>query len=59
MYATMQATVNGEKNQSNLHCGNLDVCKQQWMEKNQNDLHFWKEGIDRDIFKTLYYDFKD
>jgi hypothetical protein len=59
MYATMQATVNGGNNQSNLHCGNLDVCKQQWMEKNQNDLHFWKEGIDRDIFKTLYYDFKD
>jgi hypothetical protein len=58
MYATMQATVNGEKNQSNLHCGNLDVCKQQWMEKNQNDLHFGKRSSilsgDRDILKTLY-----
>jgi hypothetical protein len=42
MYATMQATVNGGNNQSNLHCGNLDVCKQQWTEKNQNDLHFGK-----------------
>jgi hypothetical protein len=42
MYATTQATVNGENNQSNLHRGNLDVCKQQWTEKNQNDLHFGK-----------------